>query len=536
MYKNILLLLFLGSQTLFAKNENLLQANRWSTFARQHVFMVDKNGWCIDPCWKWNLGDGTNRINIYRGSLDKIRDGIRSWCQTNDSPSKRIIVFVHGGMNPYGNSFITMTNLSPLMMSDNCYPIFVVWDSGPFDSYADHLFRIRQGEEHRWISICTSPLVFISDLAVGVARFPQTYSGRVYNDINTAELPRNATNFFNAYAAARWEGFESLIASNLPNTYHPPQEELNKRTWTERNVRFTEYILTIPTKIATLPLLDGMGTEAWDIMLRRTRTMFEMPSTYEVADKLSNWKTENPDNVETNNFRVKKWLSGFETNPIETDVSPKKGAMILFSKAMAQWSANPSAFFQATNLDFEFYGHSMGTIVLNEMFENMPNIKAKRIVYLAAACSIEDFEGAIFPYLWQNTNAQFYSVSLHRMCEREEYSLYSVAGVKHIPVLRDLIVRGSLLNWIDDIFAKPNAITDRTLGAWENITRALPDIPDAIRKQTHFRGCDIEQVPIMFNLGGKYEPQIHANFTKAQFWNTNFFWPVGTNQLLLIKH
>jgi hypothetical protein len=170
----------------------------------------------------------------------------------------------------------------------------------------------------------------------------------------------------------------------------------------------------------------------------------------------------------------------------------------------------------------------MGTIVLNELFNRNPDIEASRIAYFGAACSIEDFEKSVCPYLRQHTNTQFYSLSLHRICERDENALSSMLPV---PVFRDLIVRGSLLNWIDDIFAKPNTITDRTLGAWENATRALPDIPGDLRGQVHLRGCDIEKRPAFYRTEGLKDPQIHGAFTQANFWSTAFLWPVETNQM-----
>jgi hypothetical protein len=535
-----LMITLLIEAVLFVRVAAETTTNQWTReqetiFARQHVFMVNNDGVCIDPRYQWKLPGGTNSINIYRDCLTLIEAGIREWCRTNQAGDKRIVVFVHGGMNPYSDSLDRMNRFGPMMMATNCYPIFVVWNSGPFSSYWDHLTRIRQGKEHHKIGRITAPFVFISDLARGVARFPVTFSGQIYNDFRTTEWPRDATNcpVGSPMPVKRWEGFESMIASNIPNTYHPPQEELDKRSWTDRNCRFVEYIITLPTKILTLPILDGMGTEAWDIMLRRTRTMFERTSVYEINGLVNNQMAD-PNFSKSNYLRVSRWLI-YGTNVLGDD-TPKRGAMILFGKKLAEWSTNCSACFGAPGLPFEFYGHSMGTIVLDEMFQNIPNIRAKRIVYLGAACSIEDFEASIFSYLRLNTNAQFYSVSLHRMAERQEYSLYSWPVVGNVPILRDLVVRGSLLNWIDAIFAKPNTITDRTLGSWENITRSLPDIPLGLRGRVHFRGCDIEPVPILGNRGGAFEPQIHGNFANAMFWNTNFFWPLGTNQLRLLNN
>jgi len=59
------------------------------------------------------------------------------------------------------------------------------------------------------------------------------------------------------------ENFESLIREELPDTYHPPQKEGHARSVVNRSIHLTEYVVTLPTKIVSLPLLDGLGSESW---------------------------------------------------------------------------------------------------------------------------------------------------------------------------------------------------------------------------------------------------------------------------------
>jgi len=505
-----------------------------ATFARQHVFMINSAGVCLDPAvvWTWaKKNPGTAVSN----SLEQIGAGLAAWktsaATTNSILPPRVVVFVHGGMNPYAASMKRLLdkNLMGALAASNCYPIFVVWNSGPFSAYGEHLLYIRQGEKKPlYVGIPTLPLVFASDLARGIARLPVTLFGRFYSDAFTTELRSDSelAKITGDSRTARWENFESLIHEEIPNTYHPPKKEGHARSVVDRSVHFTEYIVTLPTKIISLPLLDGMGSEAWNIMLRRTRTMFEPTASYEISQMVKN--LDRPDMVRSNELKtVHRWLNPVADDDALSKTNAQGGAMDFFGEKVASWS---------TNYAFEFYGHSMGTIVLNQLFRNQPDIQTERIGYLGAACSIEDFKTALFPYLTVHTNAQFYSLSLHRERERDEYPL---AGLR-VVFLRDLISRGSLLNWVDDILAKPNTISDRTLGSWENITRALPDVPPDLREQTHFRGCNIEaSAPVrvdnaLSRLSGQREPQVHSDFTKAIFWSTNFLWPAGVNHLELL--
>ncbi len=513
---------------------NPVDTNYFANLAREHVFMVDKDGRCLDPAVEWGWSKRIPKFSV-SNSLEDIEWGLTEWkkttAATNPFQPPRAVVFIHGGMNPYGDSKLRLTDtvLMSALAASNCYPIFVVWNSGPFSAYAEHLFLVRQGEVHPVMGPITSPFILASDLLRGIARLPTTLFGRYYNDWETTELRSDShlAKFFGDTRTAEWENFETLIHTNLSRSYHPPPKEGKARSRMERSVHLVEYFVTQPTKIVTLPLLDGLGTEAWDIMLRRTRTMFEPVASSDI-DKMQ--KRLNVPEAQLSHAKkmdlVHRWLNPVAVEDEISSTNTQSGAMKFLAQNFSHWS---------TNCAFEFYGHSMGTIVLNEMFRDQPNIQATRIAYLGAACSIEDFQSAIYPYLLLHTNAQFYSLSLHRVRERDEYPL---AGL-WAPFLRDLIVRGSLLNWIDDILAKPNTISDRTLGAWENITSALPEVPEPVRDQIHFRGCAIEESPKVFwkNFvslpGGVIEPQAHGDFTRSVFWSTNFLWPTGLDRLRL---
>src|SRR5205807_7605742 len=90
-------------------------------------------------------------------------------------------------------------------------------------------------------------------------------------------------------------------------------------------------------------------------------------------------------------------------------------------------------------------GHSMGAIVLNELVRRSTTegVHYDNIVYMAAACSVRDFQRSVVPYMQRHTTTNFYNLCLHPVNEVRE---------RHAA---DLVPRGSLLVWIDDMYSNP---------------------------------------------------------------------------------
>ncbi|MBM4133912.1 MAG: hypothetical protein FJ245_09110 [Nitrospira sp.] len=183
-------------------------------------------------------------------------------------------------------------------------------------------------------------------------------------------------------------------------------------------------------------------------------------------------------------------------------------------------------------------GHSMGTIILNEMIRRFGVVTEKdasgaervtfvmpfnRIVYMAAASSIRDFEDTIFPYLTMNTNAQFYHLTLHEEAEERERQDLSIPNTDwEIPYF-DPLMRGSLLVWIDDFLSNPQTYLDRTLGNYANLMLTAHDTPEGLRDRIHIKA---------FSAGAtEPTPQKHAEFTnKFRFWREACWMPSQASQ------
>lgn len=185
-------------------------------------------------------------------------------------------------------------------------------------------------------------------------------------------------------------------------------------------------LVSLPPTVATLPLLSGFGGGAWDMMRRRIDQMF------------------------AHQIRPTKTLL---LKPVK-----RAGALREFFEAIeARFGKDPSREDQGAGPQVEvlLVGHSMGAIVVNRILRDFPTLEYRRIVYLGAAASIDDFITTIPPYLSRNPHTTFHSFSLSRKDESAEFN-YLIAP------------RGSLLVWIDNIFEPGLTPTGKRVGFFRN--------------------------------------------------------------------
>ena len=141
----------------------------------------------------------------------------------------------------------------------------------------------------------------------------------------------------------------------------------------------------------------------------------------------------------------------------------------------------------------------------SRLLRNFPELRVRAIVYLAAACTIDDYRASVLPYLARHQETRFYNLSLHPSAEEGEWQK------KYL----DLPPRGSLLVWIDNFLSDPSSPLDRTLGSWDNVLQVVHVIPQALRARTSLR---------MFDVGvsrpGPVEPETHGGFSdpRTRFW------------------
>lgn len=441
---------------------------------REHVVLVDHEGRSL-----YLAGPNARKIestNDFDQHLLAITNAIATDtnCIAPDG-TRQILIFVHGGLNTYNQSLARVNEITPKIADAHYYPLFVNWDSGLKSSYWEHLFLVRQGEVEPVWGPVTFPLYFVADVGRAVTRAPVVWYYQLTSDFTTTvryESPirfsHSNSNWLARASSNSWPGIRLSIGSD-------------QRTWWSQCGYFSSYVVTFPCKLATAPVIDAFGKSAWDNMSRRTQTMFRAPAEFALPP-------------ETKEIREARRRTG----------EPAQGAVSRLMQSLDDLvAANPSNHYGITLI-----GHSMGTIVANEMVLTHPNLCYSNIVYMGAACDVSDFANAVIPCLERQTNAHFYNLTLHPIAEARE------AQWNYL----DLTPRGSLLEWIDNFLATPRTVPERTLGKWDNAISTTALIPTNVASRVRIKA---------FAVGPRDKfpdnPMVHGDFSEEPFWETKFW-------------
>lgn len=486
----------------------------------QHVVMYDSDGTAVNPSGNAGLHQHSHFLSYdryedtqYKAHIKGVLDGID---HAQQSGKRKIMLFFHGGMNTQVGSLERLTdpfeknldkNRVQLMTEAGYYPIFVNWKSSLWSSYFEHLFYIRQGQRWPWYAGWPSALViFPVDVTRSIVRAPLVWSMQIYNDIRTWPIfgPRLsdhiAAELLCSYSLNNETGdcadkvqFQQPpnclpVVSEREPAYRPPQRSPSgdtfpiavgedQRRCLEMNTRFLSYALTFPTKLGIGPVLDTFGTSAWDNMERRIRLLFHSEAEMVSSD-----------------------LTKMAKQQHKLATIPPSGGLAVFVQQLTDHM-------KGRDWEVVLVGHSMGTIVINELLQLFgDSLPVSHIVYLAGAASVHDYEDGVFPYLKSHPETQFYNFVLHPISELGEIQYEFL----------DLTPRGSLLEWLDTFLAHPETLMDRTVGRYDNFLRAMHDTPLELRPRVHFRS---------FSAGVSEEathPQTHSDAAERfRFWKTS---------------
>jgi pimeloyl-ACP methyl ester carboxylesterase len=354
---------------------------------------------------------------------------------------------VHGGLNSYKDSIKRAEYLYPKITDAGCFPVFVSWRSALWTCYWEHLYRIRQGRVHRGYGWFTWLYYLIADVGRAIFRIPAALYLQVINDCKPY-LPKQ--NPEGLCAAALFKALRKRARAK-PRDSIKVAEALELMTPQEKRHLLIRLIATYLPKIVSGAVIDAVGKSAWDNMLRRTKTLFRKPEEFDIRDHFEDAK------------KVEATL----------DATPSGALSIFLAELSKHINENNN-----NNYKITLVGHSMGTIVLNTVLQEYPDLPCEDIVYMGAACSIQDFIASVIPFLKNHINTKFYNLCLHPVAEQTEASAYEVAP------------RGSLLIWIDNFLASPQTIPDRTLGCWENVLQTTHMIPRDLRGRIHIKAFD----------------------------------------------
>jgi hypothetical protein len=256
-----------------------------------------------------------------------------------------------------------------------------------------------------------------------------------------------------------------------------------------RNIR---WILTSPAKAITTPFAYTMPKSAWDIMLRRTVTLFYTP------DELQSYALQKAD-ADIKMEKMSDTYSALPANDIHlSELKPGSGALSVFLQKLYNNE-------QLKSIPITLVGHSMGAIVVDNIILQEPRLNYKNIVHLASAASVSNVFSVITPYIKRKIKEKehsvgFYSLMLHPDNEDREEAW------------KGFVPSGSLLTWIDNMYTSPQTVMDKRSGRWDNIKKVIKFIPEEVKQNMHFKIFGIKE--------GKscLIPQEHGDFDEIPFW------------------
>ena len=472
-------------------------SNDWKT---KHVIQIASDG---------NL-ESSNEADESRckgvsdnGMFDSIFKEIKKLDLKNKNGKKEILIYIHGGLNTKEDSLTRAEKFYGKIMDSKKYPIFVNWDSDPVRTYKAHLTKIRHGEYSSTVR-STAPVYLLTDVVNSIINAPKCW-------LIQQEHSRKST-------IERKPDYETEIECFAKNNKENPNKI--KFYYTKDNEKFSPFwrsirwSLTSPFKFITTPFACTLPRSAWDIMLRRTNTMFRRECDFD----------RDSGHGQQGTGALSVFLRKFE-NEFRSELEKK-------------------------NIEITLIGHSMGAIIVNKMINLHPDLPYKNIVHMASADSMRNFMALVVPYIRSHPDVNFYSLSLHPENENREES-----AIKKIILTKGLLPSGSLLVWIDHMYTTPETIMDRRSGRWDNMKRILHMIrkteknndvepekmsicqdtgaakteDERIREETGQSGRKLLKAPLdrmhfkVFGRGNPCEPQEHGDFDDYDFWNRSYW-------------
>jgi len=477
-------------------------------YLTNHAIFVDHNGKPL----QYKDGDFEGRYD-FATHLDRMFKNLDMFYKQNKqkgASTTKVMIFIHGGLNGPEAGLERSRNLTcnifnPADATSN-YPIFVNWDSGALSSLTDHLFFVRQGEVRKVTGPLTFPVIAVEDLGRSIVGAPSSWYNQYFEtDLRSLIFPAQP------YDNTCPEEYRTMANGevNAINALYCAEKTLSKKErvsisldgsaerWTQGKIwgkAFT-YLLTAPSsKLVLTPFIAGLGRPAWDIMVRRTTSVFTPPNQFDIRHQLSK-----KDPVANRHYAD------------EANLFKRNGAVGKLMERLKSFSEGHP------DLEITLTGHSMGTIVISNLLRDtdiMEHVNVKNIVYMAAACSIRDFQSSVIPFLQadKNRDTRFFNLTLHPINDADELNWSYL----------DLIPRGSLLEWIDNFYTTPETHLDRTMGKWTNVVQAMNIIPDGVRDRVTIKGFGLGKIE-------EFGPQMHGEFDdfspdlKWKFWDEKFW-------------
>jgi hypothetical protein len=419
---------------------------------REHVITADKRGKFEermfhpdDPCRRAGGAGaptfGDCQLGRVLNALDKAIDA--HFANGAKTPF-RLLLSIHGGLVGETAAVEQAKAHLPLMRADGVYPVFLNWHTGGVNSYGDQVVFVRNGERidnaggfARAAHVAATPLHVATDIAEGLVRAPVQWASQLADLESDVEEGDPAPG--SLYDGAAWGAI-----SGANNLLSAPGNVSTGELASER----LHYFLTSPFKIATMPLVDGIGKPAWDKMLRRSRAVLRTDDDFRDAPARCQLMSG------INRACYDRGSGAFARvlGHLERLVAYHR------RKHAAAVPAGRAGYGGCAPIGISLVAHSMGAIVANDILRDF-DLGVCNIVFMAAASSIRHFYNTTLPYIERHPGVRFYNMMLHPTNDqREDYAW-------------GLVPEGSLLVWIDSFYEESDSVFDRTLGKWQNVGR-----------------------------------------------------------------
>ncbi len=495
---------------------------------KNHIICIDENG--KQPVYL----DESENESPEQDQIEMVVKGFRSHVfEKNRQPT--ITLFLHGGLVNLDSAIKGSKNVFNVYGKDkknqeNFYPVFINWNTGIRSSIWAHYLEVRGGVSNSFYALLTLPFIVVADIGRGIAKTPIT----LFKEFT--ESP-----FIPSFSEESQKNDQKRIAGwGHIQDLNPDPDLYENKTHTSILTKMYR-ALTAPTLFVSIPILETAGPGAYNNMLRRAQVLFQtdedIKATYFketgiLSELMRELRTIEQDlkNVEVPNDKREEWddegrnrdidiITQLRTlqnsrQSLDPNIRQDKERYQELTKDIQLLSnlldssdltnapeipvrLNPKNYstkrFKSV-VKVKIVAHSMGTIVANELLRRNSDMYFSEVSYIGAACTLKDFSDLAIPYLVSNPTTQFYCETLHPSAEVNEWTIPYALGV---------MPRGSLLEWIDKFLTEPKSKMDYTLGKWQNVSNALP--------QLHFMERDVrERLNIQcFSLDGS-DPLKHG--------------------------
>ncbi|MFO1067304.1 MAG: hypothetical protein U1E14_02145 [Geminicoccaceae bacterium] len=430
----------------------------------------------------------------------------------NGNEPLHLLFYFNGGLNTAADAGETALGTVEAIQREHLFPIYMIWPTGALDTYKEDVTRVRNGRQIKPEDGALWPSLVVGDLLRGLGDTPVSANNSVEEFWGRKTSPER---YSLAYDEAKYREYGSGILSSeirVAASVNVDQMTKGDSTATTSVGDTLYYNAMTPVRAATLPLTAGFGQTMWENMVRRSRTTVHAVSEFatdeQSEDAEAERKREETLKADLATFphgsggfgRFFQWL----TNCRQDLSSPTSGCPADVREGTRRLLANA---------DISLIGHSMGAIVINELLVAYPDLPYRNIVFLAGAASVRETARAVAPILRaRGGETRFYSLSLHPANEASE------------PTAGGVLLSGSLLVLVDELFEHPKTIGDRTVGQWRNMRAAYQLFPPDVRNRITVRVFDRLPEPADSGIWSP-TPLRHQDFNDATmpFWCPTFW-------------